>query len=50
MAKKQSKSEKKALEKDQLEKKPKLEKKFYEKELRKLQTELCILQEWVVEK
>jgi polyphosphate kinase 2 (PPK2 family) len=27
---------------------PKMKRKEYEKELRKLQTELCLLQEWVV--
>ena len=31
------------------EKSPKLKSKQYEKELRKLQTELCRLQDWVVQ-
>ncbi len=32
------------------EKSPKMKRKEYEKELRKLQTELCRLQDWVVHK
>src|SRR5438876_11403224 len=36
--------------KDSSEWKPKMKRKEYEKELRKLQTELCGLQEWVVHK
>jgi polyphosphate kinase len=30
--------------------KPRMKRKEYEKELRKLQTELCLLQQWVVHK
>src|SRR5215470_9214337 len=36
--------------KKQEEERPKMKRKVYEKELRKLQTELCRLQDWVVHK